>query len=76
MLKSEFLEELQDLLQRNDPIALDMTLNDIAEWDSLAIMSCMAYFDKKFNLKTKISQYEKLNTISDLLALADDFITA
>ena len=75
MLKSVFLEELQELLQRDDPIAPDMLLQDMGEWDSLAVMSCMAYFDRKFNVKTKISQYQQLRTVSDLIALAGGAIT-
>ena len=75
MIKSVFLEELQELLQRDDPISPDMTLSDMAEWDSLAQMSCMAYFAKKFNVKTKISHYESLRTVSDLIALSGGAIT-
>ena len=75
MLKSVFLEELQELLQRDDPIAPDMALQDIEEWDSLAVMSCMAYLDKHFSVKTKISQYRQLRTVADLMALAGGGIT-
>ena len=74
MLKSAFLEELQELLQRDDPIDPDMELHAMEEWDSLAAMSCMAYFAKHFNVKTKISQYKKLRTVSDLIALANGAI--
>ena len=70
MLQAVFLEELQDLLQRDAPIAPDMALQDMAEWDSLAVMSCMAYFDKQFKVKTRISQYKQLATVADLIALA------
>jgi acyl carrier protein len=75
MLKSVFLEELQELLQRDDPITPDMALQDMAEWDSLAVMSCMAYFDKNFSVKTKISQYKQLHTVADLIALSGGAIT-
>ncbi len=75
MLQSVFLEELRDLLQRDDPIHPDMELRDMSEWDSLAIMSCMAYFDKQFSIKTKIAEYKTLRTISDLIALAGGAIT-
>ena len=75
MLKSVFLEELRELLQRDEPITPDMALRDMEEWDSLAVMSCMAYFDKHFKVKTKISQYEHLRAVSDLMALAEGAIT-
>ena len=70
MLKSVFLEELQELLQRDDPIDPDMALQDMAEWDSMAMMSCMAYFDKNFGVKTRIPQYRQLRTVADLMALS------
>ena len=75
MLRAVFLEELQDILQRDEPITPDMALQDIEEWDSLAVMSCMAYFDKHFSVKTKISQYRQLRTVADLMALANGAIT-
>ena len=74
MLKSVFLEELQELLQRDDLIDPDMVLQDMGEWDSLAVMSCIAYFDKHFGVKTKIAQYENLRTVADLMALSGGVI--
>ena len=75
MLKSAFLEDLRDLLQRDDPIDPDMELRNIEEWDSLAMMSCIAYFDKHFKMKTTISQFMQLRTVSDLIALSGGEIT-
>jgi acyl carrier protein len=69
MLTAVFLEELQELLQRDEPIAADTVLQDTAEWDSLAVMSCIAYLDKKFGIRTTFSQYKKLRTVADLIAL-------
>lgn len=70
MERAEFLEELKDVLQRDDDITPDMTLKDMDEWDSLAIMSCMAYFDQKFGIKTRFGQYEQLSTVEDLIGLS------
>jgi acyl carrier protein len=69
MLRAVFLEELQELLQRDEPIAADTVLRDTAEWDSLAVMSCMAYLDKKFGVRTTFNQYKQLRTVADLIAL-------
>jgi acyl carrier protein len=71
MLTAVFLEDLQELLQRDEPIEADAFLLDMAEWDSLAVMSCMAYLDKKFEIKTKFNQYKKLRTVADLIALTN-----
>jgi acyl carrier protein len=70
MTETQFLETLQELLQRDEPIAVDMPLKDIAEWDSLAVMSCMAFFDKKFGIKTTFKQYKRLGSVADLIALS------
>jgi acyl carrier protein len=70
MLMAVFLEDLQDLLQCDAPLAPDVVLPDLEEWDSLSIMSCMAYFDKKFGLQTKFTQYKPLRTVAELAALA------
>ncbi len=75
MLRDIFLQELQDLLQRDASITPDMLLRDMEEWDSLAMMSCMAYFDRHFNVKTNISHYKELRTVTDLMALAGGAIT-
>ncbi len=41
MTIEKFLEDFQDLLQRDDPITMDTPLRDMEEWDSLAVMSCI-----------------------------------
>ncbi len=60
MTIKKFLEDFQDLLQRDDPITMDTPLRDMEEWDSLAVMSCIAYLDKKFGVKTAFAAYKKL----------------
>jgi acyl carrier protein len=69
MQLADFLLELQELLQCDDPLTADSILTERAEWDSLAVMSCIAYFDRHFGVKTKISQYKKIQTVMDLIVL-------
>ena len=64
-----FLSELQNILQRDEPITQADTLDDLEEWDSLAIMACMAYFDKKFGLKTTYQTFQHLHSVADIIAL-------
>ena len=68
--REQFLQELQGLLQRDDPIAFDAYLWDLEEWDSLAIVVCMAWFDKIFGVQTKFNQLKDLDTPAQLAALA------
>lgn len=71
-----FLEELQDLLQRDAPIHLENILTDMEEWDSLAIMSLIAWFDKRQGISLTFNHFKTIITVADLVALlpsvADD----
>ena len=69
MKLADFLKEFQDLLQRDDPIDPEAALEDLEEWDSLAIMACIAYFDKKFGLKTTYRTFRDSHRVSDIVAL-------
>ena len=51
MNKEQFLTELQDVLQRDDPVLENDVLADYDEWDSLSKMAIMAFFDKDFGVK-------------------------
>lgn len=70
MTTAEFLQKLQDIIQRDEPIAPDDYLWDLEEWDSLAIMACMAFFDKTFGVKATFNQFKDLDTPAALIALA------
>ena len=69
MTTEKFLEDFQDLLQRADPVTMDSRLEDMEEWDSLAVMACIAYLDKKFGVKTTFASYQELLTVADIAAL-------
>jgi acyl carrier protein len=70
MTTGEFFDELRTLIQREDPIAPHMRLRDIPEWDSLAIMGCMAFFHGHFGVRIPYSAFQGLSTVEDLVALA------
>jgi acyl carrier protein len=69
MTIEKFLEDFQDILQRDDPVTLHTPLRDMAEWDSLAVMSCIAWLDKKFGVTTTVASYRNLQTVADIAAL-------
>lgn len=72
MLKqNKFFATLQDILQTDIPITPDTQLKGMEEWDSLSIMSCIALFDKELGVKTRFSQYKDINTVADLMKLAE-----
>ena len=70
MTREEFLIEMLDVLQREDEPTFDMELQDLDEWDSLAVMATMAFLDKQFGVKTTLRDYEIMKTVEDIAAKA------
>lgn len=71
MSEAEFLEKLREIIQRDDAISADLYLWDMDEWDSLAIMACMAWFERDFGRVLKFSELKDLDSPAQLFALAD-----
>ena len=69
MNKIEFLEELQDVLQREDECLENDVLADYEEWDSLSKMAVMAFYNKKFGIKISLNELMELKTVQDLILL-------
>ena len=74
MKKEEFLVELEDVLQREEPCKETDDLNSYEEWDSLSKMAIMAYYDKNFGIKLTLKELKEVNTVTDLINLAGDKI--
>ena len=70
MTKEEFLYEFVEILQRDDPISMDMRLKDIEEWDSLATMGLTAFLDRKCNKKVSFDQLKKMEKVQDVAIAA------
>lgn len=66
MTQVEFLENFKDILQTDADITFDMLLEDIEEWDSLAKLSCAAFFDTEFGIKVSFADFEAMKTVADL----------
>ena len=67
MDKTEFLEKLQDVLERDEEITEDMVLSDMDEWDSLAAMALMAFFNNTLNITLLPAEVREMKTISDII---------
>ena len=70
MTRDEFLEKMQDVLQTEETLCAETILDDLAEWDSLAMMATMAFVDKNFGVKIGIKDFMEMNTMSDLMSKA------
>jgi len=72
MTKQELLIEMQNALQREEELDLDMRLDDIEEWDSLAVISIIALFDQLFSIVITEKQLSNCEKIEDILNLVID----
>lgn len=66
MKRTEFLEKMQDVLQMENELTFDTVLEDLDEWDSLAMMATMAFLDKNFNLKLTFNDFKNFKTVEDI----------
>lgn len=74
MTKAEFLSELQEMLQLAEPLQEDAALGGLEEWDSLAYMVLIAFFDKKFHQRITFEMLGRCKTPADIAALAQGAI--
>jgi acyl carrier protein len=70
MTRSEFLAELQDILQRDEPLEAEMILRDLPEWDSLSIMATAGFFDEQFSMTLNFIDFGNFIKVEDLMIKA------
>ena len=70
MSKEEFLVEMQDVLQTEVELTAETVLEDLDEWDSLSMMSTMAFLGKNFGVNLRLADFKEMNTIGDIAAKA------
>ena len=75
MKKADFLVELEDILQREEPCNINDNLNDYLEWDSLSKMAVMAFYSKTFGVSVSLNDLQNLKTVEDLIKLAGNNIS-
>lgn len=68
MTKEEFIEQMTDVLQTEETLSMETTLEDIDEWDSLSMMATMAFLNKKFGVTLKIVEIKSFVTLGDIAA--------
>ncbi len=69
MKKDEFYEKVTELLDLEDNITLSETtdLRNFEEFDSLAIMSIVAFADQQFSRRLSGAQLNKVTTVGSLM---------
>jgi acyl carrier protein len=69
MKEKELLEEIKDTLMRDKDLTVEMKLEEIEEWDSLAIISIISLFDQLFSIIITTDDINNCKTIKDLINL-------
>ena len=70
MTKEEFLDEMTEILDQEDTVAMDAVLNDFEEWDSLAYLMFQSKMLEKGCRKVNAGEVKQAKTVQDLYALA------
>lgn len=69
MRKDEFISIFKDTIQTDDDISVDTLLADIEDWDSMAMMATIAWFDVNFGVKVTFGDLRALRNVGDVAGL-------
>lgn len=69
MVINQFLNDLKDLLELSEDIDLNTDLKSLDEFDSMAIMSLVAFLHKKFGKQFNARQLNNITTVQSLVDL-------
>ncbi len=75
MEKAKFLLDLADILEKDETCREEDLLEEYEEWDSLAKMALMAYFQGNFSIKLNINSFDNLLYVKEILELAGEKIS-
>ena len=69
MTINEFMVKLAELIEIEDDLSLDSNLKDYEEFDSMAIMSLVAFIHKNFGKQFNARQLNQVDTVESLVEL-------
>ncbi|GEN68921.1 MULTISPECIES: phosphopantetheine-binding protein [Chryseobacterium] len=67
MKTSVFLEKLQEELEEDQALTLDTNLKELESYDSISLLSVIAFVDENFNKKIDTKQFKDIEKVSDLV---------
>ena len=77
MNKSELLLEIDEILELDTgTLTGNEVLEDLEDWDSLAVITYIALIDEKLDHVLEGEQLVECETVNDLIALVADQLTA
>lgn len=69
MTDQEKLAEIADILDmEEDELTVEMVLDDIESWDSVAVLSFIAVMNDKFNKFPNAAEIRAYKTVGDLMS--------
>lgn len=66
MKTSVFLEKLQEELEEDQTLTMNTNLKELESYDSISLLSVIAFVDENFNKKIDTKQFKDIETVSDL----------
>ena len=66
MTQETFLEELQELLRTDVPLTLDYPLDELDEWDSMAMLAIVTFAEEKFHVDLGVNDFRSFETPGDI----------
>jgi acyl carrier protein len=69
MTINDFMVKLADLIEIEEELSLDSNLKDYDEFDSMAIMSLVAFIHKNFGKQFNARQLNQIETVDSLVEL-------
>lgn len=72
MTQQELLTYIQDALQRDDELKVEMNLQDLEEWDSLAIVSLISLYDTHFGISVTGNTLRDCQKVGDLITIVQE----
>ncbi|MCJ7934311.1 MAG: phosphopantetheine-binding protein [Chryseobacterium sp.] len=67
MKTSVFLEKLQEELEEDNALTLDTNLKELESYDSISLLSVIAFVDENFSKKIDTKQFKDIEKVSDLV---------
>lgn len=67
MNKQQFLEELTEIMQLDKTITENAVLVDFPEWDSMAYLGIISFFDMEFSINVSVEDLRKIQTVEQLI---------
>lgn len=62
-----FLEKLQEELEEEETLTVDTDLKSLESYDSLALLTIIAFVDENFDKKIEAKNFKDIKTVKDLM---------